>query len=224
MNNMLSSRLLCVAELVKGSGVVADIGCDHGKLSAYLLKMNYASFVYATDISEQSLNKARKLCESEKLCDVEFVCGDGFNALDKKVDAATVAGIGGDVISQIIDSEKAPDKLVLQPMKDSDKLYEKLFELGYFVKEVRIVKENGRFYEIILALRGLDTAYDFSLPPLERIVFDETAKMYLSHKIDVLNKARNGAKKADNFLGKARLEELSAEISKIEEVLKSASC
>ena len=61
MNNMLTPRMKAIASLLGSNDTVADIGCDHGKLSAYLIKNGLANKVFATDISLLSLEKAKKL-------------------------------------------------------------------------------------------------------------------------------------------------------------------
>ena len=193
---MLTPRMKTVAEMLGKNKVVADIGCDHGKLSVYLIKNNLAEKVYATDISEKSLEKAKNLCENEGIENVLFFVGDGFYAFDDKPDAAVIAGMGGEVIKHIVEHKNARTKLVLQPMKDSDALYETLVEEGFFIKEVRVVREGGRFYEIILAEVGKDKKFDYNLPPMEKLLKNDTAKDFLLHKITVLEKALKGAQKS----------------------------
>lgn len=192
---MLTPRMMTVARMLGNNKVVADIGCDHGKLSVYLVKNQLAEKVYATDISEKSLEKARILCDNEGIDNVSFYLGDGFDAFCEKPDAAVIAGMGGEVIKHIIAHRNARTKLVLQPMKDSDILYKALVDGGFCIKEVQIVREGGRFYEIILAECGEEKEFDYSLPPMDKLVKNDVAKDFLLHKISVLEKALKGAEK-----------------------------
>ncbi len=193
---MLTPRMKMVAQMLGKNKIVADIGCDHGKLSVYLIENGLAEKVYATDISKQSLEKAKILCENMGINNVSFYLGDGFDAFEEKPDAAVIAGMGGEVIKHIISHKNAKTKLVLQPMKDSDTLYKALIEEGFCIKNVQVVREGGRFYEIILADVGITKEFDYSLPPMDVLKKNEEAKDFLLHKINVLEKALQGAKKS----------------------------
>ncbi len=193
---MLTPRMKAVAELLGKNDIVADIGCDHGKLSVYLIKNELAQKVYATDISLSSLNKAKMLKEKENIENIELCLGDGFDAFDIMPDGAVIAGMGGEVIKHIISHKNARTKLVLQPMKDSDTVYKTLVENGFLIKEVRIIAEGGRFYEIILAEPGNNIVFDYSLPPMDKLLKDQCAYEFLLHKIKVLEKALVGAQKS----------------------------
>ena len=208
-----------VVQLLRNNGTVADIGCDHGKLSVYLLQNEFAKKVFATDISAPSLDKAKKLAEKEKIKNIEFYVGDGFDALPETPDAAVICGMGGDVIAKIIAHQKAKTKLVLQPMKDSDILFSALNENGFYIEKEKIVREDNRFYEIILAFPGKMEPFDFSLAPLNKIVFDSDAVAFFEHKIHVLQKALKGAEKTKSDRGTARLNELKERISVLERVI-----
>lgn len=215
---MLTPRFQAIVELLGKNGTVADIGCDHGKLSVWLIKNNLAKKAFATDISKPSLEKAKKLVEKEKIQNIDFFLGDGFSVLNEKPDAAVIAGMGGDVIKNIISHKFAKTKLVLQPMKDSDILFKGLYELGFCIEKEVIVREGGRFYEIILASPGNDKPFDYNLPPMDRLFKNENAKNFLIHKIYVLKKASEGAK---NTRDTARFNELTNIIKTIEEVIKN---
>ncbi len=214
---MLTPRMLAVASLAGTNDLVADIGCDHGKLSVYLIKNRLAKNVFATDISEKSLQKAIALMKREEINDIDFFLGDGFNAFNKPVDCAIIAGMGGETISEIIDHKYAKTKLVLQPMKDSEVLYKRLFELNFCIEKVQIVREGGRFYEIILCVPQKSEKFDFSLPPIEKLVKNDTAKEFFVHKLNVLKKAYLGASKSET--DKERFNEIEKKILKIEDVL-----
>lgn len=212
---MLTPRMEAIAQLLGKNKKVADIGCDHGKLSIYLIKNNLADVVYATDISVQSLEKAKILKEKENIEKIFFFVGDGFDAFDVKPDAAVIAGMGGEVIKHIISHKNARTKLVLQPMKDSDIVYKKLVEDGFAINVVQVVSEGGRFYEIIVAEPGMDEVFDYSLPPINKLVKNHDAKKFLIHKISVLEKALKGAQKSES----KRADEIKAMIEKIKGVI-----
>ncbi len=219
---MLTPRMLAVASLAGVNDTVADIGCDHGKLSAYLIKNKLAQKVYATDISEQSLKKARLLKEKECLKNMQLFLGDGFDAFNKPVDCAIIAGMGGETIKNIISHKYAKTKLVLQPMKDSDILYKGLLESGFYIDKVQIVREGGRFYEIIMCFPGDDKPFDYLMPPLDKIVKDDVLRDFLIHKISVLKKSLQGISLTRTNM--ERLEEVNYKITKIEDVLNNVYC
>ncbi len=219
---MLTPRMNAIVSLLGTNDTVADIGCDHGKLSAYLIKNGFANKVFATDISLLSLEKAKKLKEKEKLNNISFYLGDGFSCLYEKPDAAVIAGMGGQVIADIIEHSFAKTKLVLQPMKDSDILFQKLYLLGFKIEKEVIVREGGRFYEIILAQPGTEEPFDYSLPKMDRLLKNEDALLFLKHKKSVLQKALQGSQKAISEEGKIRLNQLEDKIKMIDEVIKNA--
>ncbi len=99
----LDERLSAIANLVD-YGKVADIGCDHGKLGYYLVSTDRASEVIATDISSPSLAKAAELARENGVQDIMLTrLGNGLEPVgDREVDTVIVAGLGGDVISNII--------------------------------------------------------------------------------------------------------------------------
>ena len=58
----LDARLTAAAELVLPGKPVADIGCDHGKLSAALAGSGRCPLVLACDLRPGPLEKARVTC------------------------------------------------------------------------------------------------------------------------------------------------------------------
>ena len=68
----LRPRLAVAAAYLSGAGTVADIGCDHGRLAVALLQQGAVRHVIASDLSADSLQKARALAAR---------CNVGENAL-----------------------------------------------------------------------------------------------------------------------------------------------
>ena len=117
-----------ITSLVDKTNVVADVGCDHGKLGVTILLQNKADKVLFCDISAPSLEKARALTQEEGLSQkAQFFCQDGLG--DVKCNTAIIAGMGGmEILSIIKNASFLPDTLILQPMKDSSairKTYER---------------------------------------------------------------------------------------------------
>ena len=78
----LSNRLESVVNLIEYEKVIADIGCDHGYVTAELILANKCDKVIATDISGKSLDKAIRFCDSLNIANfVSFREGDGFNVI-----------------------------------------------------------------------------------------------------------------------------------------------
>lgn len=150
----LTPRLLAALDLLSGSRVVADIGCDHGKLTAALLQRGVCSRVIATDISEPSLEKARSLIRYIGLADrVDFRVGDGLSVLRlNECDAITMLGMGGTLMRDILSTCETPlmgaKSVVLQPMRAQDDIREYLYRHGFQITDDRIVADHGRYYQV----------------------------------------------------------------------------
>ena len=99
----LSDRLLACAGFIKKGSRVADIGCDHGYLSLYLLQNGIASSVIASDVNEGPLESARRNAQKfgfqEK---IEFYLSDGVQSIPRDFDTMVCAGMGADTIMSII--------------------------------------------------------------------------------------------------------------------------
>ena len=218
MNNFPTPRMDAVIHLLGTNSLVADIGCDHGKLGAYLIKNRLADKVIMADISESSLDKARRLFDSERLFNAEFLVSDGFSGFSQLPDAAVIAGMGGKVINGILMRGSLPDTIVLQPMKDQELLYSTVHGLGYHIERIIIAREGRRFYEVMLVKKGAEENFS----PFDKIVFDENARQYLLHKLAVLQKALNGAVASHSTRTLQRRVEIEKQIQLINEVMENA--
>ena len=74
----LSKRLMACCRYVKPGDRVADVGCDHGFLSIYLLKNKLASSIIASDIGEGPLKSAMTNADKYGVVDnIRFYISDG---------------------------------------------------------------------------------------------------------------------------------------------------
>ena len=157
----LSKRLKLISSLVPIGARVCDIGTDHGYLSIELSKT--ASKVIAADINEKPLETAKKNALKYGVSDIEFRLCDGLSAIKKEeVDTVIIAGIGGEVISGIIERGMniAANKditLILQPTTSPEFLRRFLLNNGFQIEKDIPISENGKIYSVIVVKYNGDT-------------------------------------------------------------------
>ena len=158
----LRPRLAAAARLIGQAHTVADIGCDHGRLSVALLQSGAVWRSIASDISAASLEKARALAMYVGLQDrIETRCAGGFQALlEQEADAIAICGMGGTLMLEILSEARIPlmgaIKAVFQPMRGIEELRSYLYASGYRVQEDVIVHDAGRFYQVFSVIPGQD--------------------------------------------------------------------
>ncbi len=154
----VTPRLAAALEMLQGCDTVADVGCDHGRLTAALLQSGACSHVIASDISAPSLDKARKLVEYiGQSKQASFRIGDGLQVLQPhECDAIAILGMGGTLMARILDACRLPlmgsGSVVLQPMRAQDDIRQYLYEKRYHITDDRIVFDHGRYYQILKAV------------------------------------------------------------------------
>ncbi len=156
-------RLQCAIDLLSGSRIVADVGCDHGRLGCALIQQNAAERCIAIDISAPSLKKAERLARQIGVEDcVETRLGDGLNPLSPgEADAIAVLGMGGTLMTRILDVHPplmGAQKCVLQPMRAAEDIRRWLYERRYHVLEDRVVTDAGRYYQVFSIGRPQEAA------------------------------------------------------------------
>ena len=149
----LSPRMEAIVNLCDNVKTIADIGCDHGYITAELILQEKAEKIIATDISEKSLNKAIRLCDAMNIaCFVSFREGDGFNVVTKRdrVQLAVIAGMGGrEIMNIMLNAPKKLNTFVLQPQSDVILLRQFLINNGFTFLVDQLVKEGGRYYTVM---------------------------------------------------------------------------
>lgn len=151
----LSKRLSLAASFVKTGSRVCDVGTDHGYLPVFLYKSGKVKSICATEINEKPFSNAVKTFKKEN-CDIKLFLCDGLSAIDGSMaDTVIIAGMGGEVISGIIDRadflKSTAAELILQPMTAADELRRYLAKNGFEVKREEAVVDSGRVYSVMLA-------------------------------------------------------------------------
>ncbi len=153
----MTDRLNEIFQLLPSCEVFADIGCDHGYMAKAMLEGKKAKRVIISDISAKCLEKAECLLSQDIASGrAQSVVSNGFERVGY-CDLALIAGMGGEEIVSILSLAKSlPQRLVLQPMKNADKARVKAVELGYRIEKDFVFKSSGRFYDIMLLVKGKD--------------------------------------------------------------------
>lgn len=152
-NIKLSPRLKAVASFVDKRNIT-DVGCDHGKLTAYLFENKLIDYALVSDISEMCLNKAVTLLHGMNVSFDHVVC-DGIYKY-AVAEMAVICGMGGQEIVKILKNNKTDIKdFVLGPQHDGVLLKKYLIKHKYYITDDIFVCDNGKYYNIIKCHKDL---------------------------------------------------------------------
>ena len=223
------NRLECIVSMVDKCGTAADIGTDHGYVAEMLLKEGKCDKVIATDLNEGPLKRAQDHLRKVNLKDkCDFRLGSGLTVLKEgEADAIIIAGMGGDLISYILESSKNialnTDQLVLQPMTAADSLRRWLEGNGLEIRDEKIVKEDRHFYFIIKAKKGMMKYEDPLYYEISKILTDKKDPLMAEYIHKVLNtnkKIISSLEKTGNVEYNEKIEKLRIKNKKIKELIK----
>ena len=163
-------RIDTLCSLLERAESFADVGCDHGYCSEYMLKNGLCDSVIFSDISKGSLAKAEKLLAPfVQAGKAKGVLGDGFFGVPKDTEEVLIAGMGGSEMVAILSDTRygfIPKRFVLQPMHDAEKLRRYLIENGgYIIRDFTF--EDGKFYEVIVGVRATGEKQEYTDSELE---------------------------------------------------------
>lgn len=148
----LSKRMQTLADLVSANDVFADIGCDHGFLSIYLVQSKKTKKAIAMDVRPGPLSRAREHVQQAGLQDViELRLSDGLEKLSEgEAKSILISGMGGPLMEGILRrGEKVAqmaDELILQPQSEIPEFRRFLTESGYVFLDENICVEDGKYY------------------------------------------------------------------------------
>ena len=132
----LSRRLGRVAANMQSGGVVADIGCDHGFTSIYLVQQGLASGAIAMDVNRGPLQRAAEHVEQYGLMEkIQLRLSDGLQELAPG------------------EADEARE-LVLSPQSEIFLVRRKIHELGYTIAWEEMVEDQKKYYVILRAVPG----------------------------------------------------------------------
>ena len=201
---MLDNRLKSVSEFVDKCNVFMDIGTDHGYLPISLLENNVIKSAILTDINKGPLENSKNNVEKFGLANkCKFILTNGVQGVDcaQHIDVCSICGMGGEIISEIIQEGspvfKSVDSIILQPMTNYLSLKIFLTKSNYTIIDEKIVKDKHLYYNIIKCRYDENSNCNFSSiyeleffdPLIQRkdMVMFEYLKFRLSKETNILN-------------------------------------
>ena len=217
-------RIDTLCALLERTDTFADVGCDHGYCSEYMLKNGLCEQAILSDVSKGSLQKAETLLadylQSGKAVSV---LGDGFAGVPATVGEVLIAGMGGCEIVKILSDKRhgfLPKRFVFQPMLNADKLRRWIVENGGVITRDFTFFAEGKYYDVVCGRKALegetecytDLEYEFGRDNLK-----ERGKDFLSRIEKLLKDVEKFL--AVETLSRESREELQARKKRLEEVL-----
>ena len=191
-------RIDTLCSFLRKAESFADVGCDHGYCSEFVLTKGLCDKVIFSDVSRGSLQKAQTLlARFVKEGRAIGVLGDGFYGVPKDTEEVLIAGMGGSEIVSILSNKKygfIPRYFVFQPMHDSEKLRRYILQNGGYI-ERDFTFRDVKFYDVLVGGCGKDTLpyseaeYEFGRENLQTMpkAFVEKIEKLLSNVVKYLN-------------------------------------
>ena len=189
------NRIEAIYSFIDLKDRVVDVGCDQAKLGILLAKRNQKSI--ASDKSPKVIERAsldiRKL-GLDNLIDLR-VSNGLQNIKEKEADTLVLSGMGTHTILEILNSTKIKfNKIITISNNYHDILRDKMNELNYKVDKELIIKENNKYYNLILFTKGIKKYTKKELLLGLNQVDSELYKEYLNHLLNKYKTIKKSSK------------------------------
>ena len=148
------TRLETISKYITDNEKVLDVGCDQALLSRLLAKRGIYSI--ASDLRSNIIENAKKGTPNDLKPFIEFRIGNGITLYDDENDYTLVlAGMGTNTILNILkDTNKRFNKIITVSNNKNDMLRKEMLSLNYKICLEEIIKEKGKYYNLIVFIPG----------------------------------------------------------------------
>ena len=194
------NRIEAIYSFITEEDKVVDVGCDQAKLSLMLAKRNQSSI--ASDISEKVINKAKNDIKNDL---IDLRVSDGLsNIKEGEADTLILSGMGTHTILDILNNTKLRfNKIITISNNYHDILRTKMNDLNYVVDKELIIKENKKYYNLIVFKQGnkkyTDYEINFGLNHQDKELYKEYLDK-LKNKYLKIKESSNGTNTKINHL------------------------
>lgn len=215
----ISNRLKTIGDFVPDNASIIDVGADHGLLEKYLLETKNIKNILAIENKIGPFNTLKSNVET--LPHVKCLLSDGIEDITEDIDTIVIAGMGGNLILDIL--SKHPSKLknvqhiIVDAHKDIELVRRGISNLGFTIAEEKITYENNIYYFIIHFVKGTktlaDIEYEFGYNIKSDPMFEKYQNEELKRLLFVLIKQKN-AHRIDN----ESVKKLQDKIERLEQI------
>ena len=216
----ISNRLKAVVDFIAFDSL-ADVGTDHGYVPIYAVEIGKITKAIACDMRPGPLSRAKANIHSRCLeAFIETRQGSGLSPIvPGEVKTAVIAGMGGILICDILTEGQALlsylSQLVLQPQSDVPMVREKIHTLSWRIADERIVKEEGKYYNIFDCRPGCEAAYSERELLLGKTLIERRDYMladYIINRVEKLMSIKNRILNNGGKTAEIRLNEIDREL------------
>lgn len=213
------NRIELLASLAHDSKCLCDIGCDHAYVLIEAIKKHDVEKGLACDVADGPLQMAKKSIVENHLYDrISIIKSDGFKNVELDFDCAIIAGMGGSLISDILEASKDKiknKKLILQPNNDRDKVREKISSLGFKITLEHAIIDQNKYYEIMVCEMG-SSSYDLLDLKYGPLLRRNKSNDYINHYTKQYNQLKSIIPNVNN---NPKLNELLAQLRELQIIL-----
>ena len=197
--------------MVPENAYLADVGSDHALLPISLVEKGKIEWAEAIENKmgpflrmQDSINKAGLSNH------ISSMLADGIAKLNDGVDTVVIAGIGGMLACDILESH--PENLgqiktiILDPHRDLITVRQRISSLGYHIVDEELVYEDKIYYSILKFEKGdapVMDSYDLTFGPIIRQKKGKVYAQYLLEqkaKLNILLNKGLPQKQRDHYL------------------------
>lgn len=142
-----------IIDAVGSAKLLAEVGCDHARLTELALIRGVCERAVVSDISAVCLKKAeRNLARYGGR--ITYVVADGVPEEAESADCIMICGMGGHLVRDIVRRYGGNARLVLSPQSHAELVRTEIAESGRRIVKDYCIKSAGKYYDIIVAERG----------------------------------------------------------------------
>ena len=224
----INIRLMCIASMVDKCESIIDVGTDHGYIPIYLVKNKLCKKAIASDINKGPISKAALNISLEGLENyIDCRLGSGLLTVKPhEVQGAVVAGMGGNLIKDIIEAGmdvfKELSFAILQPVQNTEVLRRYLYETGFEILDEELCFSENKYYEIFKVRYGntpvVMSEFDYEISPLLISKRHILIGNYLRYKLKLYEKVFSSIKE-DSEAAVERKKHVEGTINRLRELI-----
>ena len=143
------TRLEKISSYISDNEKVLDVGCDQALLSKILAKRKIYSI--ASDLRPNIIENAKKNLTPLEKEYITFSVSNGVPTILNEEYTLVLSGMGAHTILDILkNSNYRFNKIITISNNNNDILRTEMSKLNYYVLEEEMIKEKGKFYNLIV--------------------------------------------------------------------------